>query len=100
MLDDRQGVAMPDTAPTLDRAGETRRVAAASAIGTTVEWYDFFIDAAAPLVRRFRAHDLRRVLTARPDHTSRWGSHPVMQRPRPARTLLPGSTVRHPICRP
>src|SRR6185295_14814620 len=33
-----------------DRKGESRRVAVASAIGTTIEWYDFFIYGTAAAV--------------------------------------------------
>jgi len=35
---------------TVDRAADARRVAVASAIGTTIEWYDFFIYGTAAAV--------------------------------------------------
>jgi metabolite-proton symporter len=38
------------TRKTLDRAADARRVAVASAIGTTIEWYDFFIYGTAAAV--------------------------------------------------
>jgi len=40
--------AMPGTA--VQRAGDARRIAVASAIGTTIEWYDFFIYGTAAAV--------------------------------------------------
>jgi len=36
-------LAMSPSQPVLDRGREARRVATASAVGTTIEWYDFFI---------------------------------------------------------
>src|SRR6476659_10090077 len=36
--------------PTVDRKIEARRVALASAIGTTIEWYDFFVYGTAAAV--------------------------------------------------
>ena len=44
----------------MDRAADARRVAIASAIGTTIEWYDFFIyGTAAAVVLRPRFCSLR-----------------------------------------
>src|SRR5919108_1301029 len=40
----------PNLAITADRPTEARRVAIASAIGTTIEWYDFFIYGTAAAV--------------------------------------------------
>ena len=38
-----KAVPPPDVAPALEHARAARRVALASAVGTTIEWYDFFI---------------------------------------------------------